>query len=284
MNKLSESKRVQIVAPLVEGNSVRATCRMTGAAKGTVLKLLKDLGCACWDYQNRVLVNLSCKRLQCDEIWAFCYAKQRNVAKAKAAPEGAGDVWAWTAICADCKLVPAFVLGSRDADAALLFMENLESRLQHRIQLTTDGHGAYLSAVSQAFSGRVDYAQLVKHYGPAPEAGSETRYSPAQCTGCSTRRVSGDPDPAHVSTSYVERQNLTMRMSMRRFTRLTNGFSKKVENLHHALALHYMHYNFARVHKSLRVTPAMEAGISDHVWSLEEIVALLDTAELAGSN
>lgn len=274
MNKLSLAKRTQIVACLVEGNSIRATCRMTGAAKGTVLKLLADLGYACWTYQDQTLRDLPCKRVQCDEIWSFCYAKQKNVETAKAAPEDAGDVWTWTAICADTKLVPSFMVGPRDSDMARAFMFDLASRMAGRIQLTTDGHGAYPHAVEDAFgSDGVDYAQLVKMYGAPQE--SETRYSPATCTGCRRENKLGDPDRAHISTSYVERQNLTMRMSMRRFTRLTNAFSKKVENLGHAVALHFMHYNFCRIHKTLRVTPAMEAGVSDHVWSIEELVGLL---------
>lgn len=229
------------------------------------------------DYQNAHLVDLPCERLQCDEIWSFSYAKAKNVAKAKAAPHDAGDVWTWTAICADCKIVPAFHVDGRDADHARIFMDNLESRLEHRVQLTTDGHGAYLSAVFQAFDRGIDYAMLVKHYGPAPENQGQTRYSPAECTGCSVRVVQGNPDADHVSTSYVERQNTTMRMSMRRFTRLTNAFTKKVENLRHALALHYMFYNYARKHSTIKTSPAVEAGMAAHIWSLEEIVGLLDS-------
>jgi IS1 family transposase len=259
---------------LVEGNSVRATCRMTGAAKGTVLKLLRDLGCAAREYQDRTLRNLPCKRIQCDEIWSFCYAKAKNVPKDKRGQFGYGDVWTWTAICADTKLVASWCVGNRGADTAHAFMHDLAERLRDRVQLTSDGHGAYLEAINSAFGTEIDYAQLVKLYGVEPVG--PARYSPPKCTGCRRRRVKGDPDPFHVSTSYVERSNLTMRMGMRRFTRLTNGFSKKVENLEHAVSLHFLHYNFARVHQTLRVTPAMEAGVSDHVWSIGDIVALLE--------
>lgn len=272
MNVLSKQKRVQIVSALVEGNSVRATCRMTGVAKGTVLKLLADLGCACREYQDERLRNLSARRVQCDEIWSFCYAKAKNVPDELKGP-GVGDVWTWTAIDADTKLCIAWLVGGRDAGYAIDFISDLRSRLANRVQLTTDGHAAYLSAVDYSFAQDVDYAMLVKVYGRPPEA--EVRYSPAECIGCETRVVSGNPDPKHISTSYVERQNLTMRMSMRRFTRLTNAFSKKIENHSHAISLHFMYYNFGRVHSSLRVTPAMEAGVADHVWSIEEIVDLL---------
>jgi len=273
VNKMSVKRRTQVIACLVEGNSVRATCRMTGTAKGTVLKLLADLGQACREYQDRVLRELPCKRVQCDEIWSFCYAKGKNVPEDLRGQFGYGDVWTWTAICADTKLVPSWCIGSRDAGTAYVFIHDLASRLGERVQLTTDGHKAYLAAIEDAFGADVDYAMLVKLYGGDPR--DEARYSPAACLGCRRDSISGDPDPAHVSTSYAERQNLTMRMSMRRFTRLTNAFSKKVENLEHAVSLHFMHYNFARVHQTLRVTPAMEAGITDHVWSLEEIVGLL---------
>jgi IS1 family transposase len=275
MNKLSLTKRTQIVACLVEGNSIRATCRMTGAAKGTVLKLLRDLGCAAREYQDKALRNLPCKRVQCDEIWAFVGAKQKNVPAERQGEFGIGDVWTWTALCADTKLIASFCVGTRDGDTAFAFMTDLASRLAHRVQLTTDAHKAYLNAVEEVFAGDIDYAKLVKLYG-AVSAGAG-RYSPPKCNGCRRERVNGNPDPLHVSTSYVERQNLTMRMSMRRFTRLTNAFSKKVENLEHAVALHFLHYNFARIHQTLRVTPAMEAGIADHVWSIEEIVGLLDS-------
>lgn len=275
MNKLTQAKRVQIIAALVEGNSIRATCRMTDVAKGTVLKLLVDLGKACARYQDEKLRNLPCKRIQCDEIWSFCYAKEKNVPEAYKGKLGFGDVWTWTAICADTKLIPSFLVGERTARYAMKFIEDLASRLQHRIQLTTDGHSAYLTAVEHAFGIDVDYAMLEKIYQtpPTPEV---HRYSPAKCCGALKKRIKGNPDLSQVSTSYVERQNLTMRMQMRRYTRLTNAFSKKIENQAHAVALHFMHYNFCRIHQSLRVTPAMQAGVADHVWSLEEIIDLLD--------
>ena len=229
-------------------------------------------GSACLDYQDQILRNLSCKRMQCDEIWSFVYAKQKNVPEIKRGLFGFGDVWTWVAICADTKLIPCWHVGSRDADSAKLFMNDLAGRLTQRVQLTTDGHKVYLDAVAGAFGTDVDYAQLVKLYGPAPE--QEKRYSPAQCNGTKRQKVNGKPDKAHVSTGFVERQNLTMRMHMRRFTRLTNAFSKKLENHVHAISLHYMYYNFGRIHKTLRVTPAMEAGVSDHVWTLDEIAEL----------
>ncbi|MGH2587473.1 MAG: IS1 family transposase, partial [Dehalococcoidia bacterium] len=253
MNKLSTLRRTQIVAALVEGNSIRATCRMTGAAKNTVVKLLVDLGAACEAYQDRAMRNLPCQRLQCDEIWSFCYAKEKHVAPEHQGEFGYGDVWTWTAIDADTKLVPTWYVGRRTASDAAAFMEDLALRLANRVQLTTDGHRAYLTAVDAAFGTNIDYAMLVKLYGPDPEG--EKRYSPQACIGTETSIVSGDPDPWHISTSYAERQNLTMRMSMRHFTRLTNAFSKKVENLMHAVALHFMYYNFARVHKTLKTTP-----------------------------
>jgi IS1 family transposase len=274
MNKLSSAKRVAVVAALVEGNSIRATVRMTGVAKNTVAKLLVDLGRACAAFQSEALVNLKCRRIQCDEIWSFVYAKERNADPAMKAAGTAGDVWTWTAMDADTKLMVSWLVGGRDAGYATEFMEDVASRLATRVQVTTDGLKLYLEAVEGAFGMNVDFAQLVKIYGEAPEG--QRRYSPAEVTGCRREVVAGNPDPAHISTSYVERQNLTMRMGMRRFTRLTNGFSKKVENLEAAVALHYMHYNFARVHQSLRVTPAMEAGVADHVWTLADIVALLD--------
>ena len=273
MNKLPLAQRTRIVAALVEGNSIRATCRMTGAAKGTVLKLLVELGAACAAYQRETLVNLQCRRIQCDEIWSFCYAKAKNVPAEMKDQQGVGDVWTWTALDADSKLIVSWLVGGRDGEYAYEFMQDVADRLSNRVQLTTDGHRAYLDAVSEAFGVYIDYAQLVKIYGAAPE--TDRRYSPVDCTGAKKVRVSGHPDEAHVSTSYVERQNLTMRMSMRRFTRLTNAFSKKLDNHEAAIALHFMHYNFARVHQTLRVTPAMEAGVSDHVWSLEEIVKLI---------
>lgn len=276
MNKLSNAKRAQVVSILVEGNSIRATCRMTGIAKGTVLKLLVDLGKACAAYQDRTLRNLTCKKIQCDEIWSFCYAKEKNVPEEMKGKLGFGDVWTWTAIDADTKLIAAYLVGDRTAVYARKFIDDLASRLAHRVQLTTDGHRAYLTAVEQSFGNDVDYAMLDKIYN-APPTDRTTRYSPAECCGTRKMTIKGNPDMAQVSTSFVERQNLTMRMSMRRMTRLTNAFSKKIENQAHAVALHFMHYNFARVHQTLRVTPAMEAGIADHVWSLEEVAGLLDS-------
>jgi IS1 family transposase len=276
MNILTIEKRAQILHLLVEGNSMRATSRVADVSINTVTKLLVDVGAACSEYQDKAMRNLSCKRVQCDEIWAFCYCKEKNVAPEHEGILGFGDVWTWTAIDADTKLVPSFMVGKRDAQYAQAFIDDLASRLANRVQLTTDGHKPYLNAVEGAFGGDIDYSVLVKHYGnPAGEAQGQKRYSPSSFVSAEKRHVNGNPDIAHVSTSFVERQNLTMRMSMRRFTRLTNGFSKKVENLECMVALHFMHYNFGRIHKSLRVTPAMEAGISDHVWSLEEIAALV---------
>lgn len=273
MNKLKPEKQKQVIASLVEGNSIRATVRMTGVAKNTIVKLLEAVGKACDEYQDKTLRNLPCKRIQCDEIWAFCYAKAKNVPEEKKGQWGYGDVWTFTAIEAQTKLVPSWHLGNRDAKNATIFMKDLASRLKDRVQLTTDGHKMYLSAVEDAFGGEIDFGQIVKLYGNDPE--SEVRYSPAECTGIEIHNIEGNPDKAHVSTSYVERANLTMRMSMRRFTRLTNAFSKKVDNLGYAVALHFMYYNFCRVHQSLRVTPAMEAGVADHVWKIEELLSLL---------
>lgn len=272
MNRSSIEKRTQIIAALVEGNSLRSVVRMTGAAMNTVLKLLADVGAACEQYQDVTLRNLRCKRIQCDEIWQFCYAKNKNVPAEKKGQFGYGDVWTWVALDADTKLVPCYAVGDRTAGTAYAFMRDLSSRLSSRVQLTTDGHKAYLGAVEDVFGADIDYAMLVKLYGNENE--KEQRYSLPECIGCQTAEIAGHPDPNHISTSFVERQNLTMRMSMRRFTRLTNAFSKKIDNLGYAVALHYMWYNFARIHKTLRVTPAMEAGIADHVWSIEEIVRL----------
>jgi len=277
MNRLSIERRARIIGCLVEGNSLRATARMTDTAINTVVKLLVDVGKACSEYQDKALRNLTCKRLQCDEIWSFCYAKKKNVPEDKKGQFGYGNVWTWTAICADSKLVPSWLVGDRSAETAVVFMEDLASRFSHRVQLTTDGWKAYLEAVDGAFGIDIDYAMLVKIYGDSVEPKSEKRYSPAKFTGSIKEVIMGNPDKKHISTSYAERQNLTMRMSMRRFTRLTNAFSKKVENLAHAVSLHFMYYNFARIHKTLRVSPAMEAGISDHLWSLEEIAGLLDS-------
>ena len=272
MNKLSIEKRVQVISCLVEGNSIRSTVRITGVAKNTIVKLLAEIGEACSDYQDKVFRNLPCKNIQCDEIWSFCYSKEKNVPQEKKGKFGYGDIWTWTAICADTKLVPSWFIGSRNTEAAITFINDLASRIAHRIQLTTDGHRPYLTAVENAFAGDIDYAMLHKIYESNPE--SETRYSPAKCNGVEKKTIYGNPNPKNISTSYAERQNLTMRMTMRRFTRLTNAFSKKVENLAHAVSLHFMYYNFCRIHQTLRVTPAMEAGITDHVWSLEEVIQL----------
>jgi len=277
MNQLSRERRAQIVACLIEGNSLRATARLAGACFNSVLKFVPQIGAACAAYQDRVFRNLKCQRVQCDEIWSFNYCKAKNLLTAKAAPESAGDVWTWTAIDADTKLVPCWYVGNRDAAAAHRFMQDLSSRMAHRIQLTTDGLNFYLPAVGGAFGTDVDYAMLVKIYGE-PER-LEARYSPAQCLGAKKAAVTREPEMEHVSTSFSERHNLTIRMGNRRFTRLTNAFSKKVENHRHAVALTMMHYNFCRIHKTLRVTPAMEAGLADHVWGLEEVVSMLDSFE-----
>ena len=250
---------------------------MCDVAFNTVLKLLPEIGQACAEYQDTAFRNLPCKRIECDEIWSFVYAKQKNVPEEMRGQFGYGDVWTWVAIDADTKLVPCFLVGKRDAGYAFEFLNNLAGRLAHRIQLTTDGHRAYLEAVEGVFGNDIDYAMLVKVFGNPQGKEDERRYSPAVCNGTMKATITGDPDMSLVSTSYVERQNLTMRMSMRRFTRLTNGFSKKIENHFFSIALHYMHYNFCRIHKSLRVTPAMEAGVSNHVWSVEEIATLLDS-------
>ncbi len=275
MNRLSTKDRARIVGCLVEGMSLRAVERITGASRNTITKLLVDLGRACTKYQDKVFRNLSCKRIQCDEIWSFCYAKEKNVPKEKRGNFGFGDVWTWTALDAETKLIPCWHIGARDADAAYTFINDLASRLVNRVQLTTDGYNAYLDVVDDAFGGNVDYAMLVKLYGVNVKE-DQRRYSPVECIGTKQTKIVGNPDEKHVSTSFVERQNLTMRMSMRRFTRLTNAFSKKVENHMHAVSLHFMYYNFARIHQTLRVTPAMEAGIADHAWSVEEIAELLD--------
>lgn len=273
MNRLSATDRARILGMMVEGNSLRSISRMADVSINTVTKLLVDLGAACSAYLDENMVNLSCKRVQVDEIWAFCYAKAKNVTPEIAAKNPfAGDVWTWMAIDADTKLIPSWIIGQRDGLTARIFVNDLANRLANRIQLTSDGLSVYLQAVERAFRGEVDYAQLVKIYGDTSEG--QKRYSPAECIGCERKDIVGYPDPEHISTSYIERANLTMRMGMRRFTRLTNGFSKKIENHSASVAIHLMHYNFARIHKSLRITPAMAAGISDHVWELEEITLL----------
>lgn len=277
MYRLTHEKRKQVIHLLVEGNSLRAASRLADVAFNTVAKLFVDAGSACADYQDRAFRNLPCRRLQLDEIWSFVYAKARNVPTARNPPPSAGDVWTWVAIDAQTKLVPTWHIGARDGYVAEVFVRDLASRLANRVQITTDGLRAYLEAIEASFGATVDYAQLQKIYGPSPEA--ERRYSPAECIGIQERVIEGNPDPAHISTSFVERQNLTMRMSIRRFTRLTNAFSKKLENHAHSVALHYMHYNFCRIHKTLRVTPAMAADVSDRVWDVMDIVAVLETWE-----
>jgi len=278
MNRLSTERRAAIIGCLVEGNSIRSTVRLTGAAKNTITSLLVDLGAACAEYQDATLRGLPCKTIECDEIWAFCYAKQKNVPEQYRGTPGYGDVWTWTALCADTKLVPSWLVGERTIDDGTAFMHDLRSRLaEPRVQITTDGLRAYREAVGDTFGEGVDFAQLHKVYGLDPTIrGAQRRYSPPMVTSTQVTVVSGDPDPGEISTSYVERQNLTMRMGMRRFTRLTNGFSKKVENLAHAVSLHYLHYNFARVHQTLRCTPAQAAGVTDRRWSLTDIAGLLD--------
>jgi IS1 family transposase len=273
MNQLSSEKRTQIVAAMVEGCSIRSIVRMTGASKNTIAKLLVELGAACAEYLDKNLVNLNSKRIQCDETWSFVGAKDKNIPTARKDEIGIGSAWTWVAIDADSKLICSWMVGKRDPGCATEFIQDLAGRLANRVQLTTDGLKMYLNAVADGFGEDIDYAMLVKVYGNDPE--DEKRYSPAVCTGCKKQNKIGNPDAKHISTSYVERQNLTMRMGMRRFTRLTNGFSKKLENHIAAIAIHYMHYNYCRIHQTLRVTPAMEAGISNHVWSIEEIIALL---------
>jgi len=276
MNRLPLERRAQIIGLLAEGNSLRAASRLADVSINTVTKLLVDVGAACEEYQDEALRGLKCKRIQCDEIWAFVYAKAKNVPEDMRGAYGVGDVWTWTAIDADSKLIPSWAIGRRDAATGHAFVRDLASRLANKVQLTTDGHKVYLEAVEGAFGNDIDYAMLVKMYegDSSKKASAEVRYSPAQCTGSRTQKITGDPDPAHISTSYAERAHLTMRMGMRRFTRLTNGFSKKVDNHKAAVALHFMHYNFARIPKTLRATPAMEAGVADHVWSLEKIAGL----------
>ncbi len=273
MNRLTIEQQTRVVAALVEGNSIRSTARMTGVARNTITTLLLDLAEACAGYHDRYVRNLKVRRLQCDEIWNFVGSKAKNTTPEKKA-EGWGDTWTWTAIDADTKLCISYLVGGRDAGWATEFMQDCANRIANRVQITTDGHRAYLEAVENAFGADIDYAQLQKIYGAAIE--NETRYSPARCIGCDMKVVSGNPDPKHVSTSFVERQNLSMRMSIRRFTRLTNAFSKKVENHAAAVALWFMYYNFCRVHQTLRVTPAMEAGISNHIWNIDELVGLLN--------
>ncbi|WP_222428367.1 IS1 family transposase [Sphingomonas suaedae] len=274
MNKLSLAKRTQILAMLCEGSSMRSISRIADVSINTVSKLLVEAGEACLAIHDEHVRNVKASRVQCDEIWSFCYAKEKTAKALKDKPEGAGDVWTWTALDADTKLIVSYYVGDRSSGAAIELMDDLRDRLANRVQLTTDGHRAYLEAVEGAFGGDVDYAQLVKLYGPTVSAPG--RYSPAECIGAKKVRREGLPDEAHISTSYVERQNLNMRMGMRRFTRLTNAFSKKLENHIHALALYFVFYNFVRIHKTLRMSPAMAAGITDRLWSLEDVVAKMD--------
>jgi IS1 family transposase len=281
MNCLDIATRSQIVRCLVEGCSIRSTARMAGVSKNTIVKLLSDLGCACAACHNRTVRNLKVRRMQCDEIWCFVGAKAKN-AKPEKKQQGWGDVWTWVGIDAETKLVLSYLVGGRDGGWAHDFIEDCANRIKNRVQITTDGHKAYLDAVEDAFGSDIDYAQLQKIYG-APSEDEQRRYSPAKCIGCDLKVVSGDPDPKYVSTSYVERQNLTMRMGMRRFTRLTNGFSKKVDNHRHMVALHYMYYNFCRIHQTLRCTPAQEANLSSRVWDIEDLIALLPRPAVSAS-
>ncbi|MEA3044160.1 MAG: hypothetical protein QOH47_1998 [Sphingomonadales bacterium] len=274
MNKLTPAERAQILHLLCEGMSIRAITRTTGASKNTVAKLLADAGKACMAYHDEHVWNVDAVQVQVDEIWTFTYAKQRNVPTAKTAPDWAGDTWTWTAIDADSKLIISYLVGRRDAEYAVEFIQDLADRCRDRIQLTSDGHNAYIGAVEDAFGDDIDYAMLVKQYGEAP--GPKGRYSPPICTGARKRRIVGRPDKSHVSTSYAERSNLTMRMHMRRFTRLTNAFSKKIENHAYAVALHFMYYNFVKLHSTLRVTPAMAARVTDRLWEIGDIVKLIE--------
>ena len=278
MKHLSTSDRAKILHLLCEGMAIRAVCRLTGASKNTIAKLLTDVGKVCMAYHDEHARGLTCKRVQVDEAWSFIYAKQKNVAAAKAAPQGAGDAWTWVAMDADTKFVASYFVGGRDGECAEWFIEDLATRLANRVQLTSDGHKAYLDAVEGAFGGDIDYAMLVKIYGASSES-AKGRYSPADCTGAIKTPIEGKPDDKHISTSFIERQNLTMRMHNRRFTRLTNAFSKKVENHAYSVALHMMYYNFVKLHSKLRVTPAMAAGVSDRLWEVSDIVALWEGVE-----
>jgi IS1 family transposase len=277
MYKLTPDKRAQALQMMAEGISLRAIVRLTGISRTTLHKLLEDAGQAFSEYQDRTLMNLNCKRLQVDEAWSFCYAKQKNVPTAKAAPEGAGDIWTWVGLDAQSKLAVSWYVGGRDSEAAMIFMDDLAKRLSNRVQLTSDGHRAYLEAVEGAFGSDIDYAMLVKVYGPAPEG--QRRYSPAECIGAVKHRVEGNPDPKHVSTSYAERQNLNIRMGNRRMTRLTNAFSKKAANHTHMMAIYFMHYNFVRIHQTLKLTPAMAADVTGKLWEMADMVKVLEEWE-----
>jgi IS1 family transposase len=277
MYKLTSDKRAQALQMMAEGISLRAIVRLTGISRTTLHKLLEDAGQAFSEYQDRTLMNLNCKRLQVDEAWSFCYAKQKNVPTAKAAPEGAGDIWTWVGLDAQSKLAVSWYVGGRDSEAAMIFMDDLAKRLSNRVQLTSDGHRAYLEAVEGAFGSDIDYAMLVKVYGPAPEG--QRRYSPAECIGAVKHRVEGNPDPKHVSTSYAERQNLNIRMGNRRMTRLTNAFSKKAANHTHMMAIYFMHYNFVRIHQTLKLTPAMAADVTGKLWEMADMVKVLEEWE-----
>jgi len=282
MNKLDIKTRVTILNMLVEGSSMRSISRITGASINTVTKLLEDAGKACAAYHDATVRNVKATHVQCDEIWSFCYAKDKNVATAKAAPDGAGDVWTWTAIDRDHKMILSFEVGDRSGATAIEFMGDLRARLANRVQLTTDGHKAYLEAVEGAFGMDVDYAMLIKIYGDATgHKGNEKKYSPAECTGARKELIIGNPVKEMVSTSHVERQNLSMRMGMRRFTRLTNGFSKKLENHLHMLSLYFVHYNFVRMHKTLKMTPAMAAGVTNTLHDMTWLVGIIDAAAAA---
>lgn len=277
MNRMDTKRRAAIVAALVEGVGIRSTCRMTGASKGAVIKLITDLGPACAAYMDKAFHDLPCRYLELDEIWAFCFAKAKNVPEEKKGVFGYGDVWTFTAIDAETKLIPSFLVGSRDAGTATEFCQDLASRLAYRPQITSDGLKIYIGALEDAFCGELDYAMLQKIYASTP--GGETRYSPAECTGIQKQVISGNPDPKRISTSYVERANLSIRMGLRRYTRLTNAHSKKLENHCAALAIYFMYYNFARIHQTIRCSPSMAAGVTSHLWSIAEIVELLPKPE-----
>jgi IS1 family transposase len=281
MKRLNSELRGKVLHSLMEGMSIRASARLFGVSKTTILKLIEDAGQAAAWYQDRVFQNLNCRRLQLDETWGFCGAKAKNAKPHKKAVGEQGDVWLWVATCADSKLVPSWLVGGRDVGAALKFTDDLQSRLANRVQITSDGHRAYLEAIATTFGGDVDYAMLVKIYGESPE--SEKRYSPAECIGCHKTRIEGNPDPKYVSTSFAERNNLNIRMHSRRMTRLTNAFSKKVANHAHAMALHFLYYNFVRVHQTLKISPAMAAGVTNRLWEMRDVVAMVEAWEVLQS-